>query len=105
MTLGNPFMRLDRAAVLTLLDSAGSRDPDVLRRRTRPLTRRIRLQTLLGIGLLLLGVLAGLTRPGPAAGVPLALAGWWLWRLGHRNAATVEAGFLEFMRSPAPSRS
>lgn len=94
-------MRLDKTTVMAVLASVGSRDPDLLRARARRLGRSVRLQVAAGMALVVAGSLAAFMAPGPAAGVPALLVGWWLWRLGARNAATVEAGFREFVQTPA----
>ena len=44
------------------------------------------------------GVLGGI--PMVVVGCPMALLGWWFWRRGSRNLATVEAGFAEYVNPP-----
>ena len=95
-------MRLEKESVMEALRAVGSRDPDVLRDRVRSLARPVRVQEAAGIGLVSLGVVAAFVAPGPVVGVPVALLGWLLWRRGTRNVAALEAGYVEFVRSPLP---
>jgi hypothetical protein len=44
MAKGHPFMRVDKETVVGMLRAIGSRDPDVLRARTKDLTRTLLLQ-------------------------------------------------------------
>ncbi len=98
---GNPFVIVDKQAVIGGLREIGSRDPDVLRAKKLAMIRSLRLPKLLGGGLLLLGVGLLPTVAGAAAGVPVALVGAWLWWRSARNVAAVEAGYSEFVKSPA----
>jgi len=55
-----------------------------------------------GMGLLVVGALSSITIILAIIGVPVAVFGWWLWRKGVRNIATVEAayaGYLETIRA------
>jgi len=97
---GHPFMRIEKERVIAALRAVGSRDPDVLRARARAMGRVVRVQEGAGLALAVLGAVASFTRAGPALGVPMVLLGWWVWRLGVRNVAVVEAGFVEVVRSP-----
>jgi len=101
MAKGHPFMRVDKETVVGMLRAIGSRDPDVLRARTKDLTRTLLLQEGAGMALVGLGGIAAFTRPGPLIGVLVVLAGWWFWRLGARNMAAVEAGYIEAVKSPS----
>ena len=97
---GNPFVTVDKEAVIGDLRAIGSRDPDVLRAKKLAMIRSLRLPKLLGGGLLLLGVVLSRTIAGLAAGLPVVLVGVWLWWRGAKNVAAVEAGYSEFVKSP-----
>jgi len=97
---GHPLAPLDRESAVAFLRAAGSQDPDVLRARRDQLVRTVRWPKAAGVALATLAVLTCLTRAGPAAGLAIALAGWWLWRRGARNVAAVEAGYAEVVRNP-----
>ncbi len=99
LTGGNPFVTVSKNAVISWLGAVGSRDPDVLRARKSAMLRSLRQHQLVGIGLILVGVVL-LGTPGPVVGVPLLVVGAWLWWRGMRNVAAVEAGYLEFVKSP-----
>lgn len=98
---GGPFGTVDRMSVIMTLRAAGSRDPDVLRARKELLVRAARWPQYLGFASMLLGVLLSIGRPGPVAGVPVAVIGWWLWRRGVRNVTAVESAYSEFVKSPS----
>ena len=100
LTGGNPFVVVDKQAVIGGLRAIGSRDPDILRAEKLAMIRSLRLPKLLGAGLLLAGLVLSRTMAGLAAGIPLLLAGLWLWWRGARNVAAVEAGYSEFVKSP-----
>lgn len=103
----NPFATIDKQAVMGWLQATGSYDPDILDARKAELLGRIRFQRLSGLVLIVPGIPVSLIRSGvlgglPMAviGVPMALLGWWFWRRGSRNLATVEAGFSEYVNAP-----
>lgn len=102
MAKGKLLMRVDKETVVGMLRAMGSKDPDVLRARTRAFTKTLVLQELAGMLLVGLGALAAFMRPGPVVGIPTIIVGWWFWRLGARNAAAVEAGYIEVVKSPLP---
>ncbi len=97
---GNPFVTVDKHTVIGRLRASGSRDPDVLRAQKVTMIRSLRIPKLMGAGLLMAGVVGSLTFAGPVAGLSILVAGAWLWRLGARNVAAVEAGYSEFVKSP-----
>jgi hypothetical protein len=103
----NPFSTVDKHAVIGSLKATGSHDPDVLDARKTELLARVRFQKLAGLFLMVPGIPISLIRSGVLGGlpmvvigIPMVLLGWWLWRRGSRNFATVEAGFTEYVRSP-----
>ncbi len=97
---GNPFAILDKESVIGTLRATGSHDPDVLDARKAELIARVKAPKFAGLLLLLLGGGASRTLGGALIGIPMLLAGGWLWYLGARNAATIEAGFTEYVNWP-----
>jgi hypothetical protein len=103
----NPFSTVDKQAVIGSLRATGSSDPDILDVTKAELLARVRFQRLSGLFLMVPGIPVSLIRNGVLGGIPmaviglpLALLGWWFWRRGSRNLATVEAGFAEYVNSP-----
>jgi hypothetical protein len=103
----NPFSTVDKQAVIGSLKATGSYDPDILDATKIALLSRARFQKLAGLCLMIPGIPVSLIRssvlggtPMVVVGIPLALLGWWCWRRGSRNLATVEAGFAEYVNSP-----
>ncbi|HEY8793685.1 MAG TPA: hypothetical protein VIM15_01985 [Gemmatimonadaceae bacterium] len=88
--------------VLGVLKAAGSTDPDVLFAAKEEFGSTFATQRFQGMGLLVVGALSSITIILAIIGVPVAVFGWWLWRKGVRNIATVEAaysGYLESIRA------
>jgi len=103
----NPFSTMDKEAVIGSLKATGSYDPDVLDARRMELLARVRFQRLSGLVLMVPGIPVSLIQGGVLGGIPMAVIGlpmaflgWWFWRRGSRNLATVEAGFTEYLSSP-----
>jgi hypothetical protein len=103
----NPFSTVDKQAVIGSLKATGSYDPDILDATRTELLARVRFQRLAGLFLMVPGIPVSLIRSGVlggipmvVVGVPMALLGWWFWRRGSRNLATVEAGFAEYVNPP-----
>jgi hypothetical protein len=103
----NPFSTVEKQAVIGSLKATGSYDPDVLDATKTELLSRVRFQKLTGLFLMVSGTAASLIRSGVlggipmvAIGIPMAVLGWWFWRRGSRNLATVEAGFAEYVNPP-----
>lgn len=92
----SPFLDLDRQQVLGYLQAAGSHDPDVLHAQRANLVSLGRFPKLAGIYVTVLGGLLTITILGAFLGLPLLILGWWMWRRGNRNLASIEAGFDEF---------
>jgi hypothetical protein len=97
---GNPFAILDKQSVIGTLRDTGSHDPDVLDARKAALIARVKLPKLAGVVVILLGGVVSRTVVGAFVGIPMVLAGGWLWRRAARNAATIEAGFIEYVNFP-----
>ena len=103
----NPFSTMDKETVIGSLKATGSYDPDVLDARKMELLARVRFQRLSGLVLMVPGIPVSLIQSGVLGGIPMAVIGlpmaflgWWFWRRGSRNLATVEAGFTEYLSSP-----
>lgn len=94
-----PFMRLDQRTVLGHLAGIGSRDPDVLYAARMDWLARVRLASVGGACIIVLGTLLTLTVVMAPVGAALLAVGWWLWRRGHANRRTVEAAYEEFVNS------
>lgn len=97
----SPFLSLDRQTVLGYLKAAGSRDPDVLHTHRSTLVSLGRFPKLAGVYVMVLGALLTLTILGAFLGIPALILGWWMRRRGVRNLEAIEAGFAEFVASPA----
>src|SRR5262245_38119367 len=76
---GNPFMKLDRQAVLGIFKAAGSRDPAVLHAQKQKLLTQPKQLKLLGIICLVVGAFFTITVVLAIAGIPFMLFGAWLW--------------------------
>jgi len=103
----NPFSAMDKQAVIGSLQATGSYDPDILDARRGALLARVRFQRLSGLFLMVPGIPVSLIRtavlggvPPLVLGLPMAILGWWFWRRGSRNLATIEAGFTEYINAP-----
>ena len=96
----NPFVPVDRETVINSLRAIGSHDPDVLRARKLSMIRSFRSLKLVGAALVPVGVAVALVLGQMVGGVALVLMGAWVWLRGARNAAVVEAGYSEFVKSP-----
>lgn len=100
MVSSSPFAAVDVETALVAFRSAGSRDPDVLDARKATLLGAVGRLKLIGTGLMAIGAVATFTPPGAWVGVPVLGLGWWLRLRGIRNAATIEAAFSQFVRTP-----
>src|SRR5215212_8411611 len=87
---------MDRETVFGTLKAAGSSDPDVLyaRKETLPAPYKNlkRLAILAGV----IGAFFTITMLLAFFGIPLMLGAWWLWRFQAKNAASIEAGYIEY---------
>ena len=101
MLPANPFGTVDRQVVLGSLMATGSRDPDVLHSARAALLASARRPKLIGAGLVVAGVACTASVTLIGLGPPLLVGGWWLWRRGVRNQATVETVFREFIQAPS----
>lgn len=97
----SPFLKFDRQTVVGYLKDAGSRDPDVLHTHKTTLLSLGRFPKLAGIYVMVMGGLLTVTILGAVLGIPLLILGWWMWRRGKANLATVESGYAEFLRTAA----
>ena len=92
----SPFLKLEKSIVIGYLESAGSRDPDILHDQTTRLLSLARFPKHVGIYLMLTGmvfIFAILLAP---IGIPVLVVGCWTRRRGVRNVEVVEAGWAEF---------
>jgi hypothetical protein len=92
---------VDKGSVIGALKATGSRDPDVLYARTSELFSPLRFLKLAGGLVLLAGVPLCFLHRGPFLGIPLILLGWWVRHRAVRNIATIEAGYSEYVNTPA----
>lgn len=99
MRMTNPLQAIDRRVVRRVFRAVGSRDPDVLRANKGSLLRMARIPRVAGVLVLALGLALGAAGRF-ATGVGIAAVGAWLWSRGLRNAAAIEAGYADFLRSP-----
>jgi hypothetical protein len=101
--LPNVFVKLDKATVVGILKSGGSRDPDVLHAQKEALLSPVRSFKVWALILMVAGGLMTLTVIGAIVGVPSLLFGWFVWHRRAHNIAAVEAGFAEYLASAAPA--
>jgi hypothetical protein len=83
--------------VLGVLKATGSTDPDVLYAAKEDFAATFKTQKIQGLIGLVAGAASSLTIVLAIIGVPVALFGWWLWRKGQRNLATVEAAYADYV--------
>jgi hypothetical protein len=98
---GHPFAKLDKQSVIGTLKATGSRDPDVLYAQKQKLLTPGKHLRMLGMICIVIGVAFTVTVILAIAGIPSVIFGWWCWRFGTKNNAAVEAGFAEYVGSPA----
>jgi hypothetical protein len=92
----SPFLMLEKSTVIGYLESAGSRDPDVLHDRRTRLVAAARLPKRVGLYLIFFGIACTvLILPAPI-GIPAVVLGYFTHRRGVRNLEAVEAGWAEF---------
>lgn len=89
--------------VVGVLKGTGSSDADVLFAAKEEFGSTFATQRFQGLGLLITGALSCLTIVLAIIGVPVAVFGWWLWKKGQRNVATVEAAYANYLASMHPS--
>jgi hypothetical protein len=85
--------------VMGVLRTTGSNDADVLFAATSEFGRPFRNQKTFGLVAIAVGAALALTVVLLIAGVPLAVAGVWLWRKGNRNSAVIESAYASYMAS------
>lgn len=85
--------------VMGVLRTTGSSDADVLFAATTEFGRPFRNQRLFGFIAIGVGAALALTVVLLIAGVPLAIAGVWLWHKGNRNTAVIESAYTSYMTS------
>ena len=95
----NPWVRLDKHAVIGALTAIGSRDPDILHARKATLLAPFRIPRFVGVCLLVMGGLAMITRLTAVIGVPAILVGVWVLHRASTNIAAIEAGYLEYLNT------
>jgi len=96
---GNPFTKLDKQSVIGALKATGSTDPDILHAQKEKLLTPAKHLKLLAIILVVVGAFFTVTVVLAIAGIPSILFGWWTWRFGLKNIATIEAGYAEYVGS------
>ena len=92
----SPFLKLEPSTVVGYLESAASRDPDVLYERRTRLVALARFPKLVGLYLMLMGLVCSALILLAPIGIPALVLGWWTHRRGVRNLRAVEAGWAEF---------
>jgi hypothetical protein len=97
----NPFTKLDKQSVVGTLKASGSDDPDVLHATKRQLLAAGKHLRLLGVICIVVGAFFTVTVILAIVGIPCILFGWWCWHFGTKNVAAVEAGFTEYVGTPA----
>ena len=97
----SPFLKLEKSIVIGYLESAGSRDPDILHDQKTRLLSLARFPKRVGIYLMLTGLVFTLAILFAPIGIPVVVVGWWTRRRGVRNLEAVEAGWAEFMGDTA----
>ena len=98
---GNPYTTLDKQTVIGTLKATGSNDPDILHAQKEKLLAPPKQLKWLAILLIVVGAFFTVTVVLAIAGIPAILFGWWTWRFGSKNIATIEAGYAEYLASSA----
>jgi hypothetical protein len=97
----NPFTKLDKQAVLGMIKTTGSRDPDVLHALQTQLLSQPKQLKLLGVLCIVIGAFFTVTVVLAIAGIPFMIFGVWLWRFGSKNVEAVDGAFAEYASSVA----
>ena len=95
----SPFLELDTSQVIVYLESAGSKDPDILHMRKTSLLSLARFPKHTGTYVMVVGALCTALILLAVVGIPLIVLGWWMRRRGVMNVRAVERGWAEFMGS------
>lgn len=93
------FRKMDKQSVTGFFKSAGTRDPDILLVKKQTLIAPNKNLKIAGIGLTALGILMTITIIMAILGIPLVLAGVWMWWFSTRNISVVEAVYSEYTTS------
>jgi hypothetical protein len=89
--------------VIGMLKMTGSTDADVLFAAKEEFGSTFATQRFQGLMLLIVGALSSITIILAIIGVPVAIFGWWMWRKGIRNVATVEAAYSSYLGASGPN--
>lgn len=95
------FRKMDKRSVTGFLKSTATRDPDILLVKKQTLIAPNRNLKIAGIGLTVFGAFFTMTVIFAFFGIPLLLAGAWMWWFAKRNIGVVEAAFTEYVGSTA----
>jgi hypothetical protein len=98
----NPFMKMDSQGVVGTLKATGSRDADILHSQKNELLSPAKQLKLLGVLCMVIGAIFTVTVILAIAGIPFVIFGWWCWRFGKQNIASIEAGYAEYLASATP---
>lgn len=93
------FRKMDKRSVTGFFKTAATRDPDILLVKKQTLIAPNRSFKMVGIGLTVFGVLFTITVFLAFFGIPLMIAGAWMWWFGRRNIGVVEAAYSEYIGS------
>ncbi len=97
----NPFTKLDKQSVIGALKATASRDPDILYSQKNELLSIPKQLKLLGMICIGVGAFFTITVILAIAGIPAIIFGWWCWSFSKKNIAAIEAGYAEYIASPA----
>ena len=92
----SPFLMLEKSTVVGYLESAGSRDPDVLHEARTRLVAAAGFPKRIGLCLIVFGITCTVLILLAPIGIPVLVLGYRIHRRGLRNLEAVEAGWAEF---------
>jgi hypothetical protein len=93
---------VDPRDVTGMLRATGSTDPDVLFAAKTEYGRTFKIQKMVGLSAMIMGVCSVLMIVLAIVGIPVIAFGFWCWRKGSRNLAGLEATYSTYAATVTP---